>query len=499
MRSLFYSGTEILPVHLPDGSQLILPPDVRPGVPDVRDAVIRALEQPVDGKPIDERVNERSRVLLVFDPPAFPVPPLRVDPRLAAVEAILSCLDDRGLPLQNVSLLCASGLTRQFRSTEIARVAGVPALASHEAHCHDCEAIDQLARLGATPEGEEVEVNAALTRADVVITLSLAQAPVQGGWTTLMPGVASTASARAFLTAQNLAYGPGAFDPASGFQQAIRRAGTVISQKVDLLHVELALDTRLWFKPVIDLLRQGEVPAPIVAWDRIPEPIRARASRLFHSEYQTLGAAAGSVDAAHEAVCRLLRARTYTEVDQQTDVVVLGVPAVAPHTLNSYDNPVLAVTSAFGNILAWHTGKPLLRKGGSVVLLSPLPLRFDTPTHLPFQGFFEKVLPETRDPSEMARHWETLFAGRPEYVSAYRRRHAYHGLQPFHAWYQAWNALSQVGHVFVVGADPKVAQRFGFEAVSNVEVAIQAAREHAGKDARIAAPVLPPAFGIAVR
>jgi hypothetical protein len=500
VRPLFYSGTEVVAANLPDDARLVLPPAIGAGVGDVKAAVTRALEQPVEGESLADRVTERSRVLLVFDGPTFPVPPLRVDPRLAAIEAILEALVRRGVQLDGVSALCASGVTRMYQPTEIARLAGVPALENRPAVCHDAEAIDQFVELGRTTEGEPIELNAALTRTDLVITLAVAQAPIQGGWTTLLPGLASVVTARTFLSAKNLAEGPTPFEPGSRLQKALRRAGKVLEKMIPLFHVELGLDTRLWPKAVINLLRpEGEMPGAISAWDRIPEAIRARASRLFHSEYQTVAVAAGPVGAAHEAVAKVLRERCYTLVEEQADVAVVGVPAVAPHTLGTYDNPVLDVTSAFGYVLAWHTGKPLVKKGGSVILLTPLQERFDRRTHLPYIEFWERVLSQTREPAEMAERFEGYFSGRPEYVSAYRRRFAYHGLQPFHAWYQAWNVLSKVGQVWVVGAQHTTAERFGFKTAIDLGAALASARERSGgKEASIAAMVLPPAFGVAI-
>lgn len=499
MRPLFYSGTEVIAAKLPDDAQLVLPPEIGPGFADVRAAVDHALKKPVDGQPLEERVHERSKVLVVFDGPGYPVPPLRVDARLGALEAILGAIDRRGVPLENVTLLCSTGVTRLFRNTEIAKIAGVQVLASHEARCHDAESNDGFAVLGQTDEGEAVEIDEALTKADLVVTLAVAQGPIHGGWSTLVPGVASVACARAFLTPKNLAQGLTPFAPASNLQQALARAGAVIEKKVPLFHVELVLDTRLWFKPMIDLLRtNGSMPRPVAAWDKLPEPIRARASRLFRSEYQTIGVAAGSAGAAHAKAVALLAERSYVAAEQ-ADVVALGVPAVAPHTLNGYDNPVLDVGTAFGFVLAWNQGKPLVRKGGVVVLLTPLHERFAKPAHAPYLDFYEKVLADTRDPEVMAERYEANFAGRPEYVAAYRRRFAHHGLEPFHVWYQAWNVLSQVGKVIVVGAPKATAARFGFEVASSLERALDLAREHAGKDASLAVPVVPPVYGMAVR
>ena len=96
-RPILLAGTEFVTPELPDGVTLIHPPQPQPGLRSVRAALRRALAEPLGSKPLAERVSERDRVLIVFDSPDFPVPPLREDPRGPAIAEILQTLRDRGL------------------------------------------------------------------------------------------------------------------------------------------------------------------------------------------------------------------------------------------------------------------------------------------------------------------------------------------------------------------------------------------------------------------
>lgn len=495
-RCLFLAGTEFVAASLPGETALIEPPPPRPAGPvDVRAAVARALEAPVDGAPLAERVSERDRVLIAFDGPAFPVPPLRIDPRPAALEALIALLDRRGVPLERIFLLCASGVTRLFRPTEIAHVAGVQAMASHESACHDAEDLARLADFGSSEDGLPLELDARLGQADLVITLSVTQAPPQGGYATLVGGLASARTARALYSAENLArHSP--FDPAAPLHRALDSAGRALEKRLRVFHVELALDTRLSARP--PALQGDALPRPIAAWNRIPLALRERASRLVHGEYQLLGAFAGSTAAAHQRALQAVAQANVVRVERPADIVVLGVPSTGPFSDGGRTNPVLATCNAFAYLLGWRAGPPLFKPGGQVILLAPLREDFDRAMQLPYREFYERVLASTRDPFAMAAHEETLFAGRPEYVSAYRRRHALHGLHPFQSWYLAWSTLSQAGAVYAVGASRAVAQRLGFQPAETLAQALERARERAGVGGASIAALASAPFGVRV-
>lgn len=501
-RALFLSGYEIHAPELPDDVRVVHPP--APGMPltDVKAATLHALNNPVAGPRLADRVHGDDRVLVVFDGPAFPVPPMRADPRAPAIAAILETLASAGLALDQVQLLCASGgAVRRYRNTELSAVAGVAALASHHAACHDAED-GAVVEIGTTEEGDPIELNAALTQVDLVITVSLAQGPLHGGHTTLVGGLCSARTARALYSPRHLSEGPTHFDPREGkLHQALRRAGELVEKRLPLFHVELAVDTRLLAKSFTSLLEPtGGLHAPAQAWNLLPLSLRRRATRLARADYQTVSVFAGPTAAVHLRTVQALQEVTSIPVQGRSDVVVLGVPAGGPHTAGASDNPLLAATFAFGYLLAWHRGGPLFRDGGAVVLMGTFDDSFDRSVHQPHAEFFERVLAKTRDPRELADQFEGSFASREDLIDAYRHRFAYHPLHPFHRWYRAAGTLARCGKVFAVGAHPDVAARLGFSASESLDKALAEAREFAGgAKATVSALAMPPAFGVSVR
>jgi hypothetical protein len=384
----------------------------------------------------------------------------------------------------------------------MATLLGEEIVERYATRCHDAEALDRFWQVGTTTSDEPVELNAAVREADLVVTVSLVQAPLNGGFHTLVTGLTSARCSRVLFSARNLSQGPTAFEPqGSGLHKAIRRAGKLLERKLEIFHVELAIDTRMWAAPVARMApTEGVLPRALAAWAAVPEPLRARASRLFHADYQTIAVFAGSTEKVHSRILEVLEERCCVHVDKQADVAVLGVPTVTPHSTHSLGNPVLAVSSAFGYQLAWHHGGPIFRKGGALIVFAPLVERFEKPRHLAYLRFYEDVLSETRDPMEMASKYEISYSGRPELVSAYRRRNGYHGMHPFISWYLASNTLARASKVFAVGAATKPAERMGLIPVATLEEALAGAKEAVGKtEPSIAVPLMPPIFGLDFR
>jgi len=95
---------------------------------------------------------------------------------------------------------------------------------------------------------------------------------------------------------------------------------------------------------------------------------------------------------------------------------------------------------------------------------------FQPQHHPPYQEFYDRVLPQTREPREIEETFEIDFASRPEYIDRYRHRYAYHGVHPFYAWAWGCLAMKQMSRILVVGArDPKIIEHLGFTPVPTVE------------------------------
>src|SRR5439155_1648595 len=109
---------------------------------------------------------------------------------------------------------------------------------------------------------------------------------------------------------------------------------------------------------------------------------------------------AGSVDATRREllgdVARMFPARR-GQAGERFDVLVYGVPDTSPYAVFSHVNPILTlVSSGLGYLggLAEAAGSP----GCTVIMATPVPDRWDRPTHPSYPEVWERVLPVTRDP-----------------------------------------------------------------------------------------------------
>src|SRR5690606_39789417 len=60
-----------------------------------------------------------------------------------------------------------------------------------------------------------------------------------------------------------------------------------------------------------------------------------------------------------------------------------------------------------------YKGLPMVKKGGTMIILHPCTDRFDNEHHAPYIEFVHRLLPETRDAMELHRVFEPQFAKNP--------------------------------------------------------------------------------------
>ena len=73
------------------------------------------------------------------------------------------------------------------------------------------------------------------------------------------------------------------------------------------------------------------------------------------------------------------------------------MPDISPYNVNSILNPLLVQVMALGYFFNFYRGKPLLKKGGVMILHHPCYDEFDHKHHPSYIEFFNRLLPETRD------------------------------------------------------------------------------------------------------
>jgi hypothetical protein len=99
---------------------------------------------------------------------------------------------------------------------------------------------------------------------------------------------------------------------------------------------------------------------------------------------------------------------------------------------------------------------------------------------------WERILPQTRDPYEITLRFAEDYARRPDYVEAYRRRHAFHPIHGILATHPL-KRLRHVGRVIVAAPrDRHVPGHLGFETADTVEAAVALAEQVHGRDCAIA-------------
>jgi hypothetical protein len=86
---------------------------------------------------------------------------------------------------------------------------------------------------------------------------------------------------------------------------------------------------------------------------------------------------------------------------------------------------------ALGYHFNMYRNKPLLRKGGVMIITHPCFDEFDPKFHPSYIEFFHRLLPESRDAFYLREKYEREFAENPAYIEMYRRGNAYHGAHAF--------------------------------------------------------------------
>ncbi|MBI3182415.1 MAG: DUF2088 domain-containing protein [Myxococcales bacterium] len=498
-RALLLSGFEIVAPELPDDARVLMPPFPLPALEGLKEACTRALEEPLEGEPVASLLSPHSRVCVVVDDPSLPVPPLSRDCRREMLEAVLELLLAHGVR-QKPSVVVANGLGRQWRNTELTELLGIQSTASTQVGCHDAEAQGGLSAIGELPEGR-VELNRAVVEADLVLYLNVVSMPLMASLFGLVSGTAGYRTARILSAPKMFEDEQAPLVPGSAWAHLHQRAGELLQQRTRVFQLSAVLNNELW-KPAVSALLRSEdgLSRPLQVWNALPAAVRHRAARLMRASARPIAVLAGPPRAVGARALEAFYRQHEVTADGEADVLVFGLPDMGPYSIRSAQNPVLAAHLALGLIFHLFTGRPLLRKGGAIVFANPLTPSFDRKVHLPHEEFYERVLRLEREPLAIHERFEPYFAGRPEFVSAYQRRFAFHGTHPLYAWYQCTPARRRAGRIIVAHGDPRACARLGFMPAADVEDALAKAREVLGNpQPSVAVLELPPAFFARVR
>ena len=499
--SLLVSGFDLVQFQLPPGAQVLLPPQPLPPLEDFKESVLRALDEPLSGPGLMKRVKPGSKICIVLDDPSLPVPPASKDARAQMLAAVLEALASFGVKPQRISALIANGLSRQWRPAEISEWLGAQSTSQILIRCHDAEQLSDLIRLADDPAGP-IEVSRHLLEADLIIHLNVVTMPLYAGSFGLVQGTIG------YRTARDLNM-PAMFDaseapmvPGSAWHRAHARIAKMIEARVPVLQVSTVLNNELWTPGVAALLATEEVDRlsrPLQMWNALPASVRHRAARSMRSSFRPLAVMSGPPDDVSPRALELFLRQHEVNADGEADVLVFGLPDLGPYSVRTAQNPVLVANLALGLIANLFTERPLLRDGGAIVFANPLTPSFDSRHHRAYEEFYEKVLRLEREPEVIHERYEPWLASRPEFVSEYQRRYAFHGAHALFSWYQCTPMRRRASRIIVAHGDPRACARLGFMAAPNLDAALRKAKESvADAEPKVRVLELPPAFFVKV-
>ena len=439
-------GDQMIPVRLPDNVKSA-PPGLSTTLPPVDDnevAIQNALKEPVGRPPLSEIVKPGWKITIAFDDPSVPCFVPMWEP---AIQLVIQELEKGGVKRSNITLLCANGLHRKFTRRELAGIIGEDLVKEfrYRLICHDAEDDENLTYMGTTESGYEVEINKLVTDSDLTIYINtVVWRGFNGGWKSVCVGLGSYRSIRWHHTPDSMS----------------------MSMKKNRMHEIL-----------------NEMGALIE--DRIGKERIFKIETVLANPLEVHKVWAGGVWETRQAALELMQSQLKPRreiIEEKADIVLYGIPNWSPYAAYSVMNPMLTLISTglgyFGGVIE-AMGKP----GCSVILVSPCPDQWNHDHHPTHREIWDKILPNYKDPYEIADLFEEDFAHRPEYIYKYRFCYGFHPMHGIMTTYPL-KRLRHASKVFVAGAkEPSLIDHLGFEPTATVEEAVRKAEEIHGKDA----------------
>jgi hypothetical protein len=502
---IMFSGEDLLLEDLPIGTRVVYPKPPIEGLVNPGAAIRYALNHPLESEPLYALLAPGMRVTIALDDISLPLPPMALpDVRQTILEILLEMLDANGV--DDVHLIIATSLHRRLTEGEMKRMVGTKifnAFYPDRYYNHDAEDPDGMVNLGVTDHNEVVNINRRAVESDLLIYVNINLVPMDGGHKSVTVGLCDYESLKPHHEPHTIRASDSYMDPKkSALNTKVERMGQIVQEHMNVFHIETALNNRMFGDQLAFLGRNEDefneydrLKFEAMRWSLSKLPAAAK-RKIFHgvpSPYQLIAVAAGKTEPVHREILKKNEEQYYVKLRGQSDIVICGVPFISPYNVNSVLNPLLVQVMGLGYFHNFYRGKPVLRKGGVLILTHPCYDTFDPVHHPSYIEFFNRLLPETRDAMVLKHKYEEEFAKNPSYIEMYRRGNAYHGAHPFFMWYWGENGRQHTGKVIVAGAEnAHVPQRLGWERAESVSEAIAMAKSYVGPSPSITMMHHPP-------
>ena len=503
-RTLF-SGDRLVDVDLPTGTRVVYPKPPLQGLKDVDAAIRYAINHPENSEPLYAKLRPGMKVTIAVDDISLPLPPMqRPDIRERVLTIVLDLLADYSV--DDVEIIIATSLHRRMKPFEVRHIVGdriFDAYWPKKLYNHDGEDPDGMKYVGTTDAGEEVELNRRAVESDLVIYVNLNLVPMDGGHKSVSVGLCGYRSVAAHHNPRTMRDCHSYMDPSSSaLATSVERMGKLTNQKLNVFTIETTVNNRMFDRPLEFLAKNEDdlsgserlaLRALKATLDRVPQPARQAVFQRVPSPFGVTGVFAGETEAVHKKTLERCYQQYLVPVQGQADILVTGIPYISPYNVNSFLNPLLVQVMADGYLFNLYKGLPMVKKGGTMIILHPCTDHFDNEHHAPYIEFVHRLLPETRDAMELHKRYEKKFASNPAYIEMYRYGHAYHPAHAFFMWYWGEAGRQHLGRTIVVGADNEyIPKLLGWETARTMDEALRMAKTTAPPEPEILALHCPP-------
>ena len=251
---------------------------------------------------------------------------------------------------------------------------------------HDAEDPDNLAFLGTTPEGEEVEINKRAAESDLLVYVNINLVAMDGGWKSTATGLASYRSLRHHHNPETMQASRSFMDQhRSELHKSNWRMGKVlVDSGVKVFQIETTLNTDTFPSP-FDFMAKREwewtardratYVGTTASLKRTPTRLARKIFMGIEAPHQmTSRAGRRGRRGAQDHAPRTSTASSSSRSQGQTDILTMGIPFICPYNVNSIMNPILVMCMGLGYLFNMYRGKPLVREGGVVIMTHPTPV-----------------------------------------------------------------------------------------------------------------------------
>lgn len=186
-----YGKTETVTIEVPDKNLAsIIDRGEAPALKDPKEALRKALKNPVGTPALKHMVKKGDKVVIVGDDATRPTP------QKVLIPVLLDELNVAGVPDGDVGLVVALGTHRKMNRNETLDVYGGEVTKRIQVENHECWDSKRLVDLGEAESGFPIKLNRAVYEADFVVGVGNISPHIYAGWggggKIILPGVCGT-------------------------------------------------------------------------------------------------------------------------------------------------------------------------------------------------------------------------------------------------------------------------------------------------------------------